>query len=84
MLKDSLGDILFVIAKLAHFHGVQPEEALRGTNTKFLRRFEHIEQHARNSGRSLTELTLEQMEELWRDAKQTERPTVDRRKELPR
>lgn len=83
-LKDELGDILFVIANLARFHGVQPEEALRGTNTKFIRRFAHIEHHARKSGRGLTELTLEEMEELWQAAKQTERPTVDRRKELPR
>lgn len=71
-LQDELGDILFVIANLARFHGVQPEEALRGTNTKFLRRFAHIEQHARHSGRSLTDLTLEEMEQLWQAAKQTE------------
>jgi ATP diphosphatase len=56
---------------------VQPEEALRGTNTKFIRRFAHIERHARNSGRSLTELTLEEMEELWQAAKQTEQPPAD-------
>ena len=77
MLKDAQGDILFVIANLARFHGVQLEEALRGTNTKFLRRFAHIEQHARNSGRSLTDLTLEEMEQLWQDAKQTEPSTTD-------
>ena len=76
-LQDELGDILFVIANLARFHGVQPEEALRGTNTKFIRRFAHIERHARNSGRSLTELTLEEMEELWQAAKQTEPSATD-------
>jgi len=71
-LQDELGDILFVVANLARFHGVQPEEALRGTNTKFIRRFAYIEQHARNSGRTLTDLSLEEMEQLWQEAKQTE------------
>lgn len=71
-LQDELGDILFVVANLARFHGVQPEEALRGTNTKFLRRFSFIEQHARSTGRSLPDLTLVEMEELWQAAKQTE------------
>jgi ATP diphosphatase len=73
-LQDELGDILFVIANLARFHGVQPEEALRGTNTKFLRRFSFIEQHARSTGRSLSDLSLVEMEELWQAAKQTEPP----------
>ena len=80
-LQDELGDILFVIANLARFHGVQPEEALRGTNTKFLRRFAHIEQHARSSGRSLTDLTLEEMEQLWQAAKQTEPSATDATKD---
>lgn len=71
-LQDELGDILFVIANLARFHGVQPEEALRGTNEKFVRRFKFIETHARNTGRGLTELKLAEMEEIWQSAKQSD------------
>lgn len=72
-LQDELGDILFVIANFARFHGVQPEDALRGTNTKFIRRFAFIEAHARNTGRNLTDLNLAEMEELWQAAKRTEK-----------
>jgi MazG family protein len=71
-LQDELGDILFVVANLARFHGVQPEEALRGTNTKFIRRFAVIEDTARASGRQLSDLTLEEMEAAWARAKQQE------------
>ncbi len=78
-LQDELGDILFVIANLARFHGVQPEDALRGTNEKFLRRFAHIERHARKTGRGLTELKLEEMEELWQAAKRTEQSAAGKK-----
>jgi len=68
-LQDELGDLLFVVANLARFHGVKPEEALHGTNLKFLRRFAVIEDTARASGRQVSDMTLEEMEAAWIVAK---------------
>ncbi|MEQ1753215.1 MAG: nucleoside triphosphate pyrophosphohydrolase [Micropepsaceae bacterium] len=71
-LQDELGDLLFVVANLARFHGVKPEEALHGTNLKFLRRFAVIEDTARASGRQVSDLTLDEMEAAWTQAKRRE------------
>ena len=65
-LADELGDMLFVIANLARHLGVEPEEALRGTNAKFIRRFSHIEDKLLSGGRSAS---LDQMEQAWTEAK---------------
>jgi ATP diphosphatase len=50
-----------------------PEDALRGTNTKFRRRFKHIEAELERSGETLEAATLDRMEELWQSAKAIER-----------
>ena len=68
-LADELGDMLFVIANLARHLGVEPEEALRGTNAKFIRRFSHIEDKLLSGGRSAS---LDQMEQAWTEAKSFE------------
>ncbi|MBX3062950.1 MAG: nucleoside triphosphate pyrophosphohydrolase [Anaerolineae bacterium] len=68
--KDEIGDMLTVVVNIARWLKVDPETALRDSNRKFKRRFQFIEQHA---GRPVNELTFDQMEELWAQAKAEER-----------
>jgi MazG family protein len=67
-----IGDVLFVIANIARRWGVNPEEALRGANRKFTRRFQAIEQAVRNSGKALVETSLQDMEQHYQAAKRRE------------
>jgi ATP diphosphatase len=71
-LRDELGDLLFACANLARHLKVDPEEALRGTNAKFERRFRFIEEALAQAGRTPSEASLEEMEALWQAAKQAE------------
>lgn len=68
-LQDEIGDLLFVIVNIARFLKVDPEQALRGTNSKFRRRFGHVETGLEAQGKSPKEATVEEMERLWQDAK---------------
>ncbi len=68
-LAEELGDLFFAIVNLTRWKGVDAESALRGANTKFKRRFELIERGARDRGRRLSDLSLEEMEALWQKAK---------------
>lgn len=70
-MEDELGDLLFVIVNLARFVKVDPEQALRRTNTKFRRRFGYIEDRLTEQGRELKEATTDEMEALWQEAKLT-------------
>jgi len=72
-VADEMGDILFVCANLARKLGVDPETALRACNRKFERRFRHIETSLAEEGRRPEDATLEEMEELWVDAKRLEK-----------
>jgi tetrapyrrole methylase family protein / MazG family protein len=72
-VHDEIGDLLFTIANIARKLDINPEEALQSTNRKFMRRFEIMERTVRESGRNLDQLTLEQMDALWDDAKASER-----------
>ncbi|OFW99866.1 MAG: nucleoside triphosphate pyrophosphohydrolase [Alphaproteobacteria bacterium RIFCSPHIGHO2_12_FULL_63_12] len=71
-IEDEFGDLLFVIANLSRHLNVDPEAALRRANQKFSRRFRHIEKRLGDQGR-LGEASLEEMEELWVEAKGLER-----------
>jgi MazG family protein len=71
-LADELGDILFVCANIARHLGLDPEEALRGTNRKFTRRFGFVEEQIKKSGRKLGEVPLEDMDAAWDEAKKQE------------
>lgn len=64
-----IGDLLFAIVNLARWHKVDAESALREANLRFRQRFSHIEQTAREQGRSVSDLSLEEMEALWQMAK---------------
>jgi tetrapyrrole methylase family protein/MazG family protein len=71
-LSDELGDLFFALVNLARWKSADAESALRHTNNKFKRRFSAIEEGARNQGRKLSELGLEEMERLWQAAKEGE------------
>jgi len=68
-LQDEIGDLLFVIVNIARFLKVDPEQALRGTNSKFRRRFGHVEEGLEAQGNSPREATIDEMERLWQEAK---------------
>jgi ATP diphosphatase len=72
-VAGEVGDLLFAVANLARHLHVDPEAALRGANAKFERRFAHIESRLGEAGRAPMEATLDEMEALWREAKQRER-----------
>ncbi|WP_029355954.1 nucleoside triphosphate pyrophosphohydrolase [Bosea sp. 117] len=67
-----IGDVLFAMANLARHLGVDPEAALRGTNEKFVRRFNGIEEALARQGRNPAAATLEEMEALWQAGKAAE------------
>jgi MazG family protein len=71
-LQDEVGDLLFTVVNLARYLEVDPESALRRTNRKFRRRFGHVEQRTREAGKRLEEVSLEEMEKHWQDAKKCE------------
>lgn len=71
--RAEMGDLLFVVANLARKLGVEPEDALRGTNAKFIRRFGFIEAALAKDGRSPQQSDLAEMDGLWNAAKVAER-----------
>ena len=72
-IAAEFGDLLFVMANLARHLGVDPEDALRGANAKFTRRFASIEDRLAADGRTPLQSTLAEMDRLWDEAKQAER-----------
>ena len=72
--EAELGDLLFAVTNLARFVGADAESALRGTNAKFTRRFEYIEDALAAQGRAVKDASLDEMEALWNAAKKTETP----------
>ena len=72
--REELGDLLFVVANLARKLDVEPEDALRAANAKFVRRFGFIEAELEKDGRSPEQSTLEEMDRLWDAAKVAEKP----------
>ena len=70
---EEIGDLLFVVANLARHLKVDPEDALRAANAKFVRRFHHIEAALADAGRHPKDASLEEMEALWQDAKAKEK-----------
>jgi tetrapyrrole methylase family protein/MazG family protein len=66
-----MGDVLFAAASLARHYGLSAEEALQRANRRFVERFTYIEEELRAQGKTLEQATLEQMEALWRAAKES-------------
>lgn len=73
-VKDELGDLIFALVNIGRHVGAEPEQALRGTNTKFRNRFSYIETSLQASGETLEDASLERMEELWQAAKTVKAP----------
>lgn len=72
-VEEEFGDLLFSLVNAARLYKVNPENALEKTNKKFISRFNHVESRAREMGRSLGDMTLAEMDELWDEAKSLER-----------
>ena len=70
--EGDFGDLLFSLVNAARLYGINPDNALEQTNRKFIRRFNYIEQKTKDSGRQLSDLTLQDMDALWNEAKQQE------------
>ncbi|WP_416066199.1 nucleoside triphosphate pyrophosphohydrolase [Rhizobium sp. ZK1] len=75
-VSDELGDLIFAMVNIGRHVKADPEQALRGTNTKFRRRFNHIETVLDAEGESLEAASLERMEEIWQAAKAIERAVI--------
>lgn len=68
-MEDEFGDVLFSLVNYARFLKINPENALERTNIKFIKRFQYLENKAKDSGRSLKEMTLAEMEVFWQESK---------------
>lgn len=68
-IEDELGDVFFSLINYARFLDIDPELALERTNKKFIHRFQYLEKGAEKDGRSLSEMTLPEMDEYWNKAK---------------
>ena len=70
--EKELGDFLFSVINAARLYHLNPDNALEGTNQKFIRRFNYIEEHSIKIGKPLTEMSLAEMDNLWNEAKSKE------------
>ncbi len=68
-MEAEMGDLLFSVVNIARLYGINPENALERTNRKFIKRFNHIEDGARQQGKKIDELNIDEMEALWQEAK---------------
>lgn len=69
-IEAEFGDLLFSVINAARLYGVNPENALERTNRKFIARFNYLEAKAKEQGRELKEMTLDEMDALWNEAKE--------------
>jgi nucleoside triphosphate diphosphatase len=72
-MEDEVGDLFFVLVNIARYLSLDPESALKKTNRKFKRRFQWIEDRLRASSRGPQQASMDELEELWRQAKQQEK-----------
>ncbi len=70
--EEEFGDLLFALINYARFIGVNPEDALERTNKKFIKRFSFLEEQARLLGKSLKDMTINEMDVFWTQAKNSE------------
>lgn len=68
--EQEFGDVLFSLINAARLYGINPDNALEQTNQKFIRRFNYVEEHTLKQGRSLKDMSLEEMDAFWNEAKQ--------------
>lgn len=68
-VSEEFGDLLFALINAARLYKIKPDNALEQTNLKFIKRFNYIEQRAKEQGKELKDMTLAEMEALWQEAK---------------
>jgi len=68
-MEAEFGDLIFSLVNAARLYGINPETALEQTNRKFIKRFNYLEQQTIKKGRSLKEMTLQEMDTIWEDSK---------------
>jgi len=69
-MEEEFGDVLFSMVNYARFLKINPENALERTNKKFIKRFQYLEQKAKESNKTLKEMTLQEMDVFWNEAKE--------------
>ena len=72
-MTAEFGDLMFALINAARLYKIKPDNALEQTNLKFIRRFNYIEQRAKEQGKELKEMSLEEMDKLWNEAKENEK-----------
>ena len=72
-MEEEMGDLFFSLINASRLYGIDPENALEKTNKKFINRFNYLENKARKLGKSLKDMTLAEMDEIWNEAKKLER-----------
>lgn len=72
-MEEEFGDVLFSLINTARLYKINPENALEKTNRKFIRRFNYLEEHTLKEGKELKNMTLEEMDEYWDEAKRLEK-----------
>jgi uncharacterized protein YabN with tetrapyrrole methylase and pyrophosphatase domain len=72
-VEEELGDLLFALVNWGRFQGISAEETLRRANRRFSQRFHQVELGLKQRGRTPEQSTLEEMEELWKEAKKREK-----------
>ncbi len=77
-MEEEFGDLLFALVNYARFLDINPENSLRATSAKFIRRFQHIETRLKAQGRGIHEADLEEMDVYWDEAKALEREGDER------
>jgi XTP/dITP diphosphohydrolase len=71
-IEDEFGDLLFALTNYARYLGINPDDALERTNRKFIRRFQFIETESAKEGKSVQDMSLNEMDAYWNKAKETE------------
>uniref|UniRef100_A0A7V3E7L1 Nucleoside triphosphate pyrophosphohydrolase n=1 Tax=Ignavibacterium album TaxID=591197 RepID=A0A7V3E7L1_9BACT len=71
-LEEEVGDVFFALVNYSRFLGINPEEALRFTNNKFIQRFQYIENKLKEAGKTITDSNLSEMDKYWNESKHSE------------
>lgn len=72
-MEEEFGDLMFSLINVARLYKINPENALERTNQKFIRRFNYVEQCAKSAGKALKDMSLQEMDHYWDEAKRMER-----------
>ena len=77
-LEKEVGDVFFALVNYARFLNINPEDALRRTNEKFINRFNYVQKKVKETGKAINESNLEEMDKLWNEAKTNEKKKINK------